>query len=422
MKARAAAGPVGLLLCLLLGGAAQADTDSAALEAEKAYQSAQKALGAQAWAEAELHFERVLMFNPEHAEARIQLALLLAQRGKLETASAFIESLIDDPRTPQAHRQRLSDLLAQLKRSAPLLPTELPSVIASEAWQSMTPAAIASPSSVIASEARQAMSSGTPAILQARISMGYSSNPYARADINSLTLTLPDGNVDLPVNQNIHAAPMLINSLSYLAPNLCGFEAQDQRWGASEQNFANKLLFFCYGTVGGEKIQTFASSLRAVDGNGRSSVGLAWPMASWRLTAQVFKEPELERQGYALRVDHLRSSSPNAQTLLYAEAEKSVSGMSGYVKSGFSREYALTSSLSLLTQLSLQQDFSGYSALLEYGARRRLVFAELGLQKDWGAHAGWNLRSTLQTGRRWSNLALFGYQDTTLQLSINRLL
>ena len=392
----------GLLLGLLLGGPVLAAASSAELEAEAAYQSAQSALNAQAWAEAELDFERVLMFNPEHAQARIELAMLLAQRGKIETASAFIESLIDDPRTPQAHRQRLADLLAQLKRGA-----------------SVTDG-IASPSYVIASEARQSMLAAAQPVIQARVSLGYSANPYARADISNLTLTLPGGSADLPVNQNIHAAPMLMSSLSYLAPNLCGFEAQDQRWGASEQNFANKLLVFCYGVVAGQQMQTFASTLRAVDGNGRTSAGLSWPLANWRLTAQLFKEPQLERQGYALRLDHLQRSQSGNQTLLFAELEKSNSGVPGYIKSGILREYALTSGVSVLAQLGLQRDFAGYSALLADGATRRLLLAQLGLQKDWGQLAGWQLGSALQLARRWSNLALFEYRDATLQLSIER--
>ena len=392
----------GLLLGLLLGGPVLAAASSAELEAEAAYQSAQSALNAQAWAEAELDFERVLMFNPEHAQARIELAMLLAQRGKIETASAFIESLIEDPRTPQAHRQRLADLLAQLKRGA-----------------SVTDG-IASPSYVIASEARQSMLAAAQPVIQARVSLGYSANPYARADISNLTLTLPGGSADLPVNQNIHAAPMLMSSLSYLAPNLCGFEAQDQRWGASEQNFANKLLVFCYGVVAGQQMQTFASTLRAVDGNGRTSAGLSWPLANWRLTAQLFKEPQLERQGYALRLDHLQRSQSGNQTLLFAELEKSNSGVPGYIKSGILREYALTSGVSVLAQLGLQRDFAGYSALLADGATRRLLLAQLGLQKDWGQLDGWQLGSALQLARRWSNLALFEYRDATLQLSIER--
>ncbi len=404
------AGLASLLLGLLLSGFARAETAGAQEQGDAAYQSALSALSARAWAEAELHFERVLMFMPEHAEARIQLAMLLAQRGKLEAASGFIESLMEDPRTPPAHRERLSEMLAQLKRG--------PS--ADMDRHGLRPRDDEA-GGAIASEARPSIAVSAPAIIQARVSLGYSGNPYARADINSLTLTLPDGSTELPVSQNIHAAPLLINSLSYLAPNQCGFEAYDQRWATTEQQFANKLLLFCYGKWGGAKVQTFASSLRSVDGGGRTSTGVAWVLDSWRVTAQFFREPQLERQGYAFRVEHLQNSENGAQTLLYAEAEKATTGTPGYAKYGLLREYSLTSSTSLLAQILFQRDFAGYSALLDNGATRTLLFAELGLHKDWGSYAGWAVGSSLQTGRRWSNLALFGYKDTTAQLSLSRL-
>ena len=89
---------------------------------------------------------------------------------------------------------------------------------------------------------------------------------------------------------------------------------------------------------------------------------------------------------------------------------------------GLVREQPLTSTLSLQAQVSAQQDFAGYSALLENGATRQLLFAELGLQKDWGTVAGWSVSSTVQTGRRWSNVALFEFRDTTLQITVSRVL
>lgn len=418
MRALVGAACASLALCLIPGGPALADAASAQAEADKAYQSAQSALNAHAWGEAELYFERVLMFNPEHAEARVQLALLLAQQGKPEAASGFIQSLIDDPRTLSAHRVRLLELLAQLR----LRPPPSPSVRASPLPDTASPTSvIASPSSDSGqAKARQSMSPSIAPLIQARVSLAYSSNPYARADINSLTLTLPGGSADLPVNQHIAAAPLLMSSLSYMAPNLCGYEAYDQHSGGSESNSADKVLLFCYGTLGGEKIQTFASSFHSVDGTNRVSAGFAWPVAPWRLTAQVFKEPQLERQGYSVRVDRLLAGSMGAQTLLYGELEKATTGVPGYLRAGFIREYALTPEWSLLTQFSLQRDLAGYSALLENSATRKLAFAEIGLQKDWGTFAGWRVNSALRSARRWSNLALFEFKDTTLQLSFDR--
>jgi len=395
-RTRAALPCLWFCLCLGVSGASAAATDGIdGTGAELAYQSALAALDAQAWAEAELQFERVLMLNPEHAEARIQLALLLAQRGKFETASGFLQSLIDDPRTPLEHRQRLVDLLAQLK------PAALPISAAPQ------------PSANVPGQA--------PAIVQARISLGYTSNPYARADINNLTLTLPSGNADLTVTPNISPAPMLTSSLSYMAPNLCGFEVYDQRWSTQERYATNKLTLFCHNDLAGQKIQTFASYLKTLEGSGRVSAGLMWPTGVWRLTGQVFKEPQFDGLGYSFRADHLQTNSMGEHALIYAEAEKTTAALGGNVRTGFLKEVFLAPKLSLILQMSVQRDFVGYSALLENGAKRHLLYAELGLQKDWGKYGGWNLGSTLYTRRRWSNLALFGFSETSIQMSIDKL-
>ena len=88
-----------------------ADNAEAAAQAQAAYQQALQALEQQQWTQAELLLERVLMFQPEHAEALLQLATLLAQRDRLETAQALIGVLLHDPRTPPAHRRHLQALL-----------------------------------------------------------------------------------------------------------------------------------------------------------------------------------------------------------------------------------------------------------------------------------------------------------------------
>ena len=48
---------------------------------------------------AEILLERVLMLHPENAEARIELAMLMARRGHIDGAQALVQSLVDDPRT-----------------------------------------------------------------------------------------------------------------------------------------------------------------------------------------------------------------------------------------------------------------------------------------------------------------------------------
>ena len=383
-----------LWLCLGLWVSCPAKAASEEAGADVAYQNAQAALNTQAWAEAELQLERVLMLNPEHAEARIQLAILLAQRGRLVAANGFLQSLIEDPRTPPAHRQRLLDLLGQLK--------------------------IAPQPTATASQPLAPMPGQAPSIVQARMSLGYTSNPYARANIDTLTLTTPGGNTDLTVAPNISSAPTLTSSLSYMAPNLCGFEVYDQHWYAQERYATNKVALFCRNSVAGQKIQTFVSYLNGLDGGNRASAGLRWSTGAMLLTGQAFNEPQLDRRGYSLRAEHLQLNTAGAHTLVYAEAEKSNTGLGDNFQTGLVKEVVLVPALTLLVHVSAQRDFGGYSTFLENGARRNLLYAELGLQKDWGKHRDWNLGSSLYTRRRWSNLALFGFKDTTLQITIDR--
>ena len=384
-----------LALCLSLAGHAFATEpiDSQA-EAELAFVNA---MAASSEAEAELFFERALMFNPDHAEVRMQFAILLAKRGKLDMARGLIQSLIADPRTPALHRTRLAGLIAQIDSDRLIAQGE-----ASD--KSGVPALVAD----------------TPPQLMARVAFGYSSNPYSRADINSLTLTLSEGSVDLPVSQNLHATPLVMTSLSYIAPNHCGFEVDDQRWGGSEQFIANKLLLSCNVSIPGEAGKVFASSWRSNNGSKLVAIGFSWSRQLWRISTQLFTESQLERRGYTVRLEHLVPSANGGRTFLSAEAEKAVAGAPGSVRASVLREYALTSSLSLRAQLTLQRDQGAYSALLDYGASRKLALVELALGKNWGIHHGWNVSSSAQVGRRWSNLQLFNYKDLTFQVALQR--
>ena len=80
-------------------------------EAAAAYTQALQSMEQQQWTQAELLLERVLMFQPENAEAMVQLAQLLAQRGRSESAQAIIQALLQDARTPVPQRERLQALL-----------------------------------------------------------------------------------------------------------------------------------------------------------------------------------------------------------------------------------------------------------------------------------------------------------------------
>ena len=382
-----------LLLALALAPA-QAQTPDE--QADLAYAAATAALSQQNWAQAELSFERVLMFNPQHAEARVQLALLFARQGKTAAATGFLQSLVDDPRTPSAHRARLQNLLTQLDTQLGTQPPDDTPYV---------PAPVPVPASR----------------LEAQLSVGYTTNPYARADINTLTLTLPEGRAAFAINQSLNPAPLATASLSYLAPNQCGADLHHQSWGGTEPQSASRLLVFCYVALQSQSLQLFASTQQATDGAERSTAGLSWPTPAWRLTAQLFQEPSQDRQGYALRLDHLLAPSSSANTLLFAEAEKATTGLPGYAKVGLQQSYPFSPSLNLWGQLSYQRDLGPYSPLLENGAARSLLLAQASLEHSLGSFGGWRVANTLQFTNRTSNIVLFRFNDLTVKISIKQI-
>lgn len=139
-----------------------ADNAEAAAQAQAAYQQALQALEQQQWTQAELLLERVLMFQPEHAEALLQLATLLAQRDRLETAQALIGVLLHDPRTPPAHRRHLQALLDGSYRQA---------------------------AAALVGAAAAAAPAPAPRT-QMLLSAGYTRNPLGTTSATQLTLTL----------------------------------------------------------------------------------------------------------------------------------------------------------------------------------------------------------------------------------------
>jgi hypothetical protein len=168
--------------------------------------------------------------------------------------------------------------------------------------------------------------------------------------------------------------------------------------------------------VQGEPLQLFASTQQSTDGFERNTAGLSWPTPTWRLTAQLFKEPMLERQGYGLRIDHLLHDRPGASTQLFAEAENTASALPGYVKAGLLQVVSLTPALNVWGLLSYQQDLGPYSPLLENGAARRLRLAQLSLEHTLGTFAGWQLGSALQFTNRKSNIELFEFTDLNVKI------
>jgi hypothetical protein len=378
-----------VLLALWAGAAlAQAPELNAqdGAEADQAFEQALKELQLEQWGQAELYLERSLMHNADHAEARLQLALLLARRGQLDAARALIESLIDDPRTPAGHRERLQTLLA-----------------------SSMPLALPPPPARL------------PAQTKAEITIGYTRNPYARSSLDELTLTLAQGSITLPVARNDQPAGTVSLALRHVVQDQWGLEVNQQKWGGSEGRSAGSLLVFGAGTVAGQGVQWSALALRSLDDTTRQAVGLSIPHQAWRFTAGLFNESALERRGYTLRFDRALAMPPSLQFVGYAELERATAGKSSLARAGILAEWAVAPSWVVSGQATLHRDLQGYSPLLESNAPRKMLAAYLALERHWEPAPRWRIAGRVHAAQRWSNISLFEYRDAGVQLSLQRL-
>lgn len=380
-----------LMLC---APAASAADGSAEQEAHTAYEQAMQAWREQEWVRAELQLERALMFMPEHAEARLQLALLLAKRGRVQAAQALIESLIADPRTPPAHRQQLQALLAAEAPSRP---------------NGTTPQA----------QAKQ------PAKTWSEASMSYTRNPYLRASLGQLDLTLPDGILTLPLESRVQPAWVAGLSVGHAVTQgeqPWGIELQTQHILGDEAKTASRAYLYWGGVslVLGSKYRWGLLTQRTYDGVERQTITLAGQRTAWQWSVGLFTESEPGRQGQTLRLDGVVVEGKALQAYAYGETETANAGRPGYAAAGLWTQWALAPRWALQLHARAQQDWTGYSALLDSGARRRLLSVQGTLERNWPLGADHLLVARAYYGERTSNLDLFNYRDSGLQLSLQR--
>ncbi len=387
-----------LLLAASTGCAwAQAPLVDPQLEEQNAYTQASQALSANDWALAELLLERVLMFNADHAQARLQLAMLLAQRGKPDAAAALIESLIADQRTPPSYRQKLQHLLAQLPN--PEAPAATP-VAAAQAPQ---------PSGRYSA------------------TLGYATNPYARAELSSLTFTLADSELTLSVAPNIQPAAYVQQTIGLQLGARCNFTLTDQRWQGQDQVYSTGASLACQSPWRLDALpgQVMLGYRRGQDRVERSYVGVgqAWGNAHYLL--QLFNEPATSRQGSLLRV---RGALPMARgvTWMHAELEWAGAPSNSFAGVGVRHEAPLgagaTGAAATVygVALAAQAGLGGYSPLLANNAARHMLLGEAYLRRSWALGAHWQATGEAIYIRRWSNLPLFTYADLTLQMRWTR--
>ncbi len=375
------------LLAAPWGAGAAAEPDR---EADRAYAEALTALKDGRWVQAELMLERTLMFNPDHAEARVELAALLALGGRAESASALIQSLIADPRTSEAHRSRLRALMM---RTA------------------------AGPTGDLAPDSNRS-------VLLAEGFVAWTRNPLARADLSQLTLTFPEGSVSLPVDQRVRSGVISGLAVQRISPQGLSIDAGVQRLEDSDTGSAYRLAFSGPVPVDVPAVPTsrwLLQTQRALDGNVRHTAAVSSSGAVWRLSGGVFLEPELSRDGLFFRVERTRPLGQGLRASVFGGLEHPFGGVSGYWRMGAALAWQPRPAWSVLGQAMMHRDFSGYSPWLESGARRRMHSLDLAVERYWQPMGpDWQVVARAHLSRRWSNLALFEYQDTGLQLSLRR--
>jgi hypothetical protein len=381
---------LGLALALISGSAwpSGLDPEQDALEA---LTQARKALAEQRLDKAELLLERVLMLQPDNAEARVELALLMARRGQPETARALLLNLAQDPRTPMLHRDRLLSLAEGLARGYDAtLRTAPPSKQPAAQWR---------------------MESG----------LTWSSNPLARTRADELFFTTPDGTVALPLLNKPQQGGLASVSITRTHAT-GGVEVQLQGSNLSESTMATRAAAWGSWPFGRlSPLQWNVTSQRGLDGARRQTAGLSWTSPSLRGSALRYVEPELNDRGYLLRLEAPWHPVLGVQGGVHLERAGSTVKNQGAWKVGLLAQTVLPGDVRLLVNVTGHQDTSGYSPLLENGAPRWLVSNQWSLEKTLQFESGKTLSFRVLTTQRRSNIELFAFREHALQIQAAKL-
>ena len=398
-------------------------------EARAAYDEARTALASGHWDQAEILLERVLMLMPDHAEARIDFAALMARRGQVDLARELLSGLAQDPRTPAAHQKRLRELLAGMTR--PPQVASAPGVSAAgQAGGSSGLLANGSLSSGRLGAAGRNGNAESPAAPRWRFEgqLGASTNPLARTSADGITLTLADGPVTLPLGTRPQAGAVAGAALQVLAPDRpgpaslgwTGADVTVQRLAYASREEAYRLSAWGEGPRwwgGGLRTGWLLSTQQGFDGQRRHQAAATAATARQRFTFALYQDPDLPDQGAWWRADHLLPSPwPGLVAQGSLELGRSLLKNQGYAKLAASVDVRLTPERRLHLQLSAQEDFRGYSPLLESNARRWLAGLNVVLEQQLEPVIGLPLAARLFHASRASNLALFKFQDAGLQL------
>jgi Tfp pilus assembly protein PilF len=413
-----------LLLGCALGHAATSTPSRAEdQESDAALTAARTALANQEWAEAELLLERALMLRTNSAEALLELAQLLARRGRIDEAMAMIRALAGDPRTPEAQRASLNQVLADLRRHQG---TTFDAAVASSANPGRPAPAVASAPNTAPNPANTATFGISSLRWRAEALAGHSSNPLVATSASSITLTLPDGNFQLPLETRPQAGSYAGLTLAALTSGGADLVYQAQQVDVSGPQAAHRLsasMPISLPVVG--RIATVARVQQFGDYSRRYQIGLQSSPLELRgaipagaIYVGMYREPERVRRGFEWRWEWtLPTSTSRLRAGLWADGDtNSDVGAPPQAGLGGRASMQLGAHIHVHAQVHLQRDTRGYNPLLDNNSRR--VFLNRHLATDFlipGPTARSWLVRIYDTGRS-SNLPLFAWRDYGVQL------
>jgi hypothetical protein len=402
---------------------AQASQLQPELEAQQALEQALAEISTQRYERAEILLERVLMLQPENAEARIELALLMARRGHILGAQALVQSLLDDPRTEPAHAQALISLQNQIQK----MPDAKRNPNAPDTREAA--ARLSGAASGAASGADHATAAEpNAASWRGEASLSASSNPLARTASGAITITLPDGPLSLPLSQTVKPGALAAATLSRTTATQ-GAELAVQQTDVLGTSTAARAVVWGQLPLAEwlpnsikpgllPPVLGYAQVQRGLDGQHRATAGLTAALGLQRLSLSHYKDYAINDNGTVVRAEHNQPSLWGTQWQASIEKSSSDSGPQGHWRAGLHAEYALGNGRKLLAQFSHQQDTYSYSALLQDGAKRRLTTAYFAWDQQMALGHEKVLVWRLFRGERRSNLALFDYHEVGAQLSV----
>lgn len=279
--------PVCLALISAVSQAAQLQPE---LEALQAYEHARAEISNQRYDRAEILLERVLMLFPEHAEARIELALLMARRGHIDGAQSLVQSLLDDPRTEPEYVRALRSLKEQIKKGA----------FAVANPYALNHQAVSLRLSAQGQQVQPTSAQAEPATWRGEASISASSNPLARTSSGAISITLPDGPLSLPLMQTARAGTLAGTTLSRTTDTY-GAELAVQRTEVSGTTLAARTVLWgqlplaqwlpeSFKPRSLPPVLIYAQAQRGLDGQSRTMAGLTSVLGAQRLSISHYEE------------------------------------------------------------------------------------------------------------------------------------